>query len=764
MDSQRNEDLNPRSDDIEERVKQMLDPSIPDKPDPKKDSADKSNIPKPITIITPDEDEPAPQSAPVLPTNNSPDTKNSDSDPKPKKSKKISIPITHDSAVTDEPNETATPSGQDSNKDNPNQAEQNIQAIILDNEAKSPAEVAEKLDEAIAELDKDPKTPEIGTANAVPEDSEATKIEDSKQKPLEDKNPQVQVTDPAVITDPETDKAVEAIIAKESDELLEIEDALRDSDEPVVATKKQRRKLAEILKSWWAKTLVRWVLILLFLGGIVALGAVPSGRYFVLNGVGVRAASSLTVLDASTQQPLKNVEISVGNSSATTDVNGKAELRNIRLGSSLLTVQKRAFAPVTKNIVLGWGSNPLGSVTLTPTGSQYSFAVSDFLSGKPAGKVEASSGEASAISDDKGVIKLTIDKSDDQKLSITFKAENYRLEQLSLDPNDKSAHTVKLVPGRKQVFASKRSGKYDIYSVYIDGKDEKLVLSGSGSEREDNLVLVPHPATNVVAYVSNRAGQHNSDGYLLSNLILINADDTTTTNVVAAERIQIVDWSKDYLVYVQIASGTSANSPKRYRLMSYNYRDETSKELASSNFFNDVVAADGSIYYAPSSAYQTGVTNFYRVNPDGSDSQIVYNKEVWNIFRTSYDHLALSVQQQWYDYRLGAAAPTKLNSAPSNQATQVYINSPDGSRSAWVDNRDGKGVLLSYDTAKKSDATLRSQAGLTYPVRWLNDKVLVYRVKSPQETADYAISTDGGDPVKIRDVTNSGGIDRWYYY
>ncbi len=320
------------------------------------------------------------------------------------------------------------------------------------------------------------------------------------------------------------------------------------------------------------------------------------------------------------------------------------------------------------------------------------------------------------------------------------------------------------MPSHKQTYISKRSGKFDIYGVYIDGKEDKLVLAGTGSERENDLVLVPHPTDNVVAYVSTRANQHNSDNFLLSNLILINTDTNATTSITASERVQIVGWSGDRLVYVQIAAGASANNPKRYRLMSYSYKDQTNKELASSNYFNDVVAVGDAIYYAPSSAYQSNKAALYKVNADGSNLQTIFNQEVWNIIRTSYDHLALAVQQQWYDFKLGDKGPTKLNDAPANQLPRVYIDSPDGKHSAWIDNRDGKGVLLNYDANSKSDVVLKSQSGLTYPVAWLNDNILVYRVKTDQETADYAISLNGGDPVKIKDVTNAGGIDRWYYY
>jgi hypothetical protein len=331
---------------------------------------------------------------------------------------------------------------------------------------------------------------------------------------------------------------------------------------------------------------------------------------------------------------------------------------------------------------------------------------------------------------------------------------------LTINPDDTAEHAVKFVPAKKHAYISKRTGKYDIYSSYIDGKDEKLVLAGSGNERDD-MVIAPHPKDNVIAYVSTRAGQRNSEGFVLSNLLLINLADNESHNVVASEQIKIISWAGDRLVYVQIAAGASADTPDRYRLMSYNYKDESSKELAKSNFYNDVMGVGNVVYYAPSSAYQTGATNFYSINADGTNKATVFDKEVWNMFRTSYDHLALSIQQQWYDYRLGDKQPTKLNAAPADQTSRVYIDSPDGKHSVWVDNRDGKGVLLSYDSVAKNDKVLKSQNGIGYPVSWLSDSVVVYRVKNNQETADYAISLDGGEAVKINDVTNSAGLGRW---
>lgn len=744
MDKERKEDLNPRSDDIEERVRQMLDLSVSDE-----SKAELAEIPKKsgksikIQTAEPAEEPDAPLSAPELPTAKT--SKKSSQEPG---SKKVTMPISlgpedilknDDTTVTD-----------------PEPAP--VKKITISEDTnESAADIADKLDQAIADLSPE-TTPE--TSSSASEELEAPK--DSAVHVAS--QPEASEPEPADIANPETDKAVDAIIAEESDQLLKLEDAIRETDEPVVPAKKPRKQRSHNLRGFLAKPAFRRALVLLAIGILLAVAAVPQTRYLALNTAGIRVESSLTILDDSTQQPLKNVQVKLDDATAVTDVNGKVQFSKVRLGKHLLTVDKRAFAPVNKTVILGLGSNPLGDIRLTPTGSQYSFKVTDFLSGKAVAKAEAASGDASAISDDNGLIKLTLDKLTDGPISVAISGKNYRTENLEIDPDKKEPNDVKMVSARKHLFVSKRSGKYDIYSIYSDGKDEQSVLAGSGKERED-MVLVPHPSENIAAYVSTRPGQTNSEGYMLSNLILIKTDENNDTiNVKSSERIQIVDWSGSYLVYVQIKSGTSASSPDRYRLMSYNYKDQSEKELAASNFFNDVIYANGAIYYAPSGAYQSGEVNFHKVNPDGSGNQVVFNREVWNIFRTSYDNFALSVQQQWYDYRIGGSQPTKLNSAPSDQTTRVYIGSPDGRHSAWTDNRDGKGVLLVYDISAKTDKALRSQAGLTYPTSWLNDSVLVYRVKSPQETADYAISIDGGEPVKIRDVTNTGGIDRWYYY
>jgi hypothetical protein len=347
--------------------------------------------------------------------------------------------------------------------------------------------------------------------------------------------------------DPLTEKAVDDIIAEEGDVVLAAEDAKRGSEEVELTPIKKRHQARNWLKSIWEKPAGRWGII----GGsaaiVLAIAVIPNTRYFALNTVGVRSSLSLTIIDSSNDQPLKNVQVSAAGVSGQTDSNGKIKLEHVRLGRTKLLIEKRAFAAITRDITVGWGSNPLGEFSVTAVGTQYSFTITDFMSGKPIANAEASSGEGNAHADKDGKIILTLDtstKNDADQVTVAISADNYRTENVNLTVNNKEAQAVKLVPSRKHVFISKRSGKYDVYSVNVDGKNERKVVSGTGLERDD-IVLVPHQADDVAALVATRENVRNSSGFLLSTLYVLNTDTGDLVKIDQSEQIQLIGWSSD---------------------------------------------------------------------------------------------------------------------------------------------------------------------------------------------------------------------------
>lgn len=590
-----------------------------------------------------------------------------------------------------------------------------------------------------------------------PDPKPAAKSKASEDEPAEEKI--VDNTEAVTAADP----LVDDIIAKEGDDLLKAQDAdiaRAFTDKPAG----RMERFGAFMHSWWDNKIARYSTVAVLLGLLLLAGMLPRSRYFVLNTAGVRVSASIKVLDDTTDMPLKNVSVSFGSSSVRTDKEGLARFSGLKLGSQQMTIRRLGFAAVNQQVVLGLGSNPLGQVSLKAVGTQFRFKLTDYLSGKPVSTAEASNGDADARANDSGEIVLTVGSLKQPKLDVVLTAAGYRPEKVTVDATAPQLTNVVMVKSRKEVFISKQSGRYDLYKIDIDGKNKELLLAGTGNER-DQIDLVPHPTDNEVALVSSRSDKRDQDGYLLDTLTLINVDNGSTLTLDSSERIQIVDWVKDRLVYVKVKAGASAGNPDRYQLISYDYKSATRLQLASANYFNDLLSAKGVIYYAASNNYPGGQSFLGKINADSTGKQTIVTDEIYNITRGDYDTAYVSGAKSWYSYRLGDSSADKLLQQPGNvNAAKYYLDAPDGKHSLWIDTRDGKGVLLSYDMTTKKDTVLATQSGITYPVRWLDDRTVVYRIVTPQETASYAISLDGGEPKKIVDVTNTSGLGNWRYW
>lgn len=523
---------------------------------------------------------------------------------------------------------------------------------------------------------------------------------------------------------------------------------------------KFRKRLAGLFRTKKA----RWLTIVgLLVAVLVVIGALPFTRSMVGNLVGLRGSATVRVIDAITRQPLQGAKVTLGGAMDVTDDNGAARLHRVKLGNQQLTVQRVAYDAVRQPVFISIGGQAKSDVALTTNGIRYSFKVTDYLSGQAIAGARVSSGQASAVTDNNGAVTLAIPKPLDGP-SFSVSANGYRVTKIQAGLDNSQPLTAALVSVYPDIYVSNQSGKYDIYKVDVDGQNRQLVLAGTGNEN-DQLALLINSDSREVALVSTRDNVRDKDGYLLQTLSVTNTVNGSTVTVDHSEKIQAIDWLGDKLVYVEAKAGASAANPSRYRLMSYSYATKKNIELDHANYFNDVVSAGGAIYYATSNTYSGGISQFIKINADGSDKQVLLTNEVWNIFRTNHDDFMLDTPTSWYSFKLGDAKPAKAASGYSG-TSRLYVDSPgvDRAHSVWVDTRDGKGALVLYDALAKKDKVLVQQDGLTYPARWLNTKVLIYRVKNASETADYAVSIDGGSPKKITDVTNSAGMTLWYYY
>ncbi|MDZ7786359.1 MAG: hypothetical protein U5L95_04535 [Candidatus Saccharibacteria bacterium] len=731
--------------ELEEKIDEMLDPRRPDRPEIKvvgDDAKEKATDDKLPTKIEIKNDGKTKKAGKKSKKNQKEDGAKSE---EPSGAPEVSSKKT---AVTerreDEPESDETPDPAEDGDDSQETGQSEEETESPEEEADEEASTEDTPDEKEPEEnpDEEPETPAT--------DSEATESKDDKNdKPA---------------ANPALDEAVDDIAKEESDKLLESTDT-SESSESKPAKTPFRARLKAFFKAWWHNKYARYGTICVLLLLLAAGAIIPTSRYFVLNTLGVRSSASVKVFDQSTLQPLKNVTVEINGVRAKTDIDGVANVGHIKLGKTDLLITKRAFSSIERPLTVGWGSNPLPDERLTPVGAQYEFLVTDYVSGEPVQGVEAVSGEeASALSNENGEIKLTLDMPDEQ-FEVQIIGEEFRNETLTMNAEDEDVRKLELVPDKKHAFVSRRDGTYDIYSAYANGQDEQLLLKGSGEERED-ITLVPHPSRDVAALVSTRSGKRNDDGYQLSTLTILNVKDSgDPKTVVDSERIQIIGWQNERLVFVQIRSGTSAANPKRHQLKTYNLEQEVVAELASANYFNDVMLANDVLLFAPSSAYAKEPAALYRINPDGSDQRIVHPNEVWSMFRNTYENVIYTTgSRDWFDLDLNSLSTGQREGEPNQYDSRVYVDSPDGTKSLRVENRDGKGNLLVYNKESGEENSVAEMGGLRQPAMWLNNSTVVFRVKTDAETADYVASLRGGEAKKLVDVTDAAGLERWYYY
>jgi hypothetical protein len=508
--------------------------------------------------------------------------------------------------------------------------------------------------------------------------------------------------------------------------------------------------------------------ILLSLGMILV---VPSSRYWSLNTLGFRTRMTIRVVDLKTGASLQGVSAKIETEEQKTNKNGEAEFPKLRMGNARVTIVQEGYKVFEKDVTIGWAPLTPDPFRLEQEGLSISVVAVDWLSGLPVSNAEIGviGSELLVITRDKGSVELPI--SQKQKTSkIRIKALNYETQELLIG-DIKAPLVVKLLSDKRHYFVSQRSGKYDIYSSTLDGKDQKKVLEGTGSERDD-LSLGVQPAGKWLAYVSTRDGQLNKDGFALSTLLLLDTSRSTNTKKAdTSEKIQIVGWLDDRLIYVKIAEGASGGNPKRHRLISYSLADGSSIELASSNYFNDVAIIDGAIFYAPSNAYQENPEPYlFKIAADGQGKAIVFKNEVWNIFRSGYKQLYVSSKGEWYSVELAEGYPsTKQASYPAGNH-RIFVTGKDPGLVLEAGQRDGKGVLLKLDDISNNVSHLIAAAGgLQTPIRIIDDAYVVYRVRTNTESADYILpltTADGStaQPFKLSDVAPIGSNDRWYYY
>jgi hypothetical protein len=620
--------------------------------------------------------------------------------------------------------------------------------------------------------------PIVAKQETVPNQKEAQEKKDTKELKTEDSEPNIEIDKSKTIEQVQSEAAkkeneapdiytdgekIDSIYsAKVQNAVSDIEARENEIDEPLdgepvpVIAKKPKKKTGNKFNLFAHKKLIVGLIVAL----ILILFVVPVSRYAILNLIGVRASLSLTVIDATSLQPINNAEISLNGSVSTTNNNGETELKNVKLGNGILNIKKRSFAPLEQSITVGWGSNPIDeSFKLVPAGTSYSFLAKDYISGQPIEGIKIASKDTVAITNKDGLATIKIEGATDD-YNVQIKSELYRDESVNLPLNNKEQQVINAVPAQPNIFVSNRDGKYNLYKRDVDGKNETIIFPATGNEVPQSMSIMTKPKSSIAAFVSTREGQKNNEGYFLSNLYIIDANKKNASRVetTQSEQIKLIGWSKDSVIFVKTVAGPSGNQDGRQRIVAYNVGQNKYTELAKADSFNDVLIHGDSTYYAVSGSGG----KLYKINNDGSTKKVVLGGEVWALQQV--DEAGLIVRSADRKIQSLNFETDKISTIEINPGTNSpVVSSPDSKHFAYIERRDGKNVLIvTGDSKNKIEKLYKLPNGnLSYPINWLNDRYFIVHSSDSRDSASLVVNIDSSQVNRIGDeyqIAGAGGV------
>jgi hypothetical protein len=551
----------------------------------------------------------------------------------------------------------------------------------------------------------------------------------SKQNEQDSYDNNVDKTDADSIYSTKVSSAVEDIESRES--------KLSDESAKKPATNSKKHKKIPIKK-------VLLIISLTIFSLILTLMAIPKTRYYILNNFGARASINFSVVDSKTNFPVSGVQVSVQGKTVTTDANGKASANNLKLGKTTINLQKRSFTDTNETIVIGWGSNPITTpFILNPAGNKYSVIIKDWLTNKAIEGATVISADSKVSSNKNGFADIII--AENAPKSVTIQSADYRDEVAVVNINKNTE--VSLVPATPNFYIAENDGKYNLEKVDLDGKNRVTVFGGTGSEVIESMSVLPQPSSKkqLAAFVSTRSGAKNSDGYSLSDLYIVEANKKTANKVegTRSEKIQLIGWDGNRIIFVKTVAGPSAAQAGRQRIISYDTESENSTELAKADGFSDFFVRKNLVYFS-----NTGpAAKLFSIQTDGNNLKTLLNKEVWSLEELSETSFAANTSdKKWQKINFTTANIEELsNTAVELNLNQLKVYAPTGSKLALLESNTKNGKLTIEKLNQKPVAHNSTQLKNKEYIAWVSDNYLIAKNSSLGTGPSIIINIDSSE-------------------
>jgi hypothetical protein len=606
-----------------------------------------------------------------------------------------------------------------------------------------------------------PKPPTELESPSTEADKVESEIEPKTLPPREVKKKKVQPEEQDIVSDKsitieEAEKLSKKFEDKSDEKIIENADSIYsskvstavediESREHPVKNEKNITTSKKIHKTKIPKKKIFIIILLLIFLALITVFLIPKTRYEILNTIGIRSSLSFSVVDAKTNFPITDAAVNIQGSKFTTDENGKFSATNLELGPTSVIIKKRSFNDVSQVITIGWGSNPINKpFSMNPSGNVYSIQITDWMTNKAVEGVAVISADSRVKTNKNGLAEISI--AENAPKSIKIQSDEYREESISLD-NQKETK-ISLVPATPNYFIVEKEGKYNLVKKDLDGNNEITIFGGTGSESLESISILPKPSggEQVVAFVSTRTGQKNADGYLLSDLYIVQANKKNANKVEGAqsEKIELIGWDESRLIFKKTISGPSASKDDRDRILSYDAISDNTIELAKSNNFVDQLFRKNVLYYAGTGSG----AKLFSIRTDGSDLRTILNKEVWAIEEVSDSVFAVNTSdKKWQKINFNNNNIEEITSLQNDSnINSIKLYSPSGQKLAMLDTGIKSGKLIIKNVNSKiteyNSPLVKNQQNLV----WINDNYLLLKTSSPEDSSAVIININSAEP------------------
>lgn len=594
----------------------------------------------------------------------------------------------------------------------------------------------------------------------------APELSDEQKKKLEseltvDKNQTVVDTQAS----DEAAKSAESVVPAEQDTKS---DTIVDAGDEAT----QGNKLRRFLAGYWRRK--RWAIPVTLLAIVAILAGVPATRYGLAAYV-VSQPVSVTVVDQATKKPVTSADVRLEGRTYKTDKDGKVTINEVKVGNHSLAVSKKYYKDESVQVFVPLTKGVSQQVNMTATGRQVPIVVVSKISGKPLENVtlESSGTEVKTDKEGKAVIVLPADKTD---LPIKLSNGGFNPLEARVKVTDQVAkeNTFALVPSGKVYFLSRQSGKIDVVKTDLDGSNRQVVVQGTGKEEDRNTVLLASRDWKYLALLSRR------DSGLARLYLIDTATDKMSEMDSGNASFTLVGWNDHDFVYRVQRNNIKLWEANHAAFKSYNadkkqlFTIDQSSALTegSSTYyqqFGNGILVEGKLAYTIAWEWQgmyyyernmAGKNNSLRVASVSSNSKKdvkTWPADQYSSYIQSYlyapGEVYLSIwsnavqKDVFYEYEDGAVKDADIDSEKFNSPYPTYLESPDGKRTFWSEQRDGRATFFVGDAAGENGKQLAViDDGQVYG--WYSDGYLLVSKKGSEL---YIMPVDGGTPFKVAD-------------